>query len=67
MRGLDCRVGVVWRAIGSCGPDFTATWVVDIESLARLGLNPLAANVRLVFEDLGIVDLFVRQLSLPAL
>ena len=57
--GLASIVGVFSGVLRSSGPNFVATWIVDVETLSGLGFDPLAAYVTLVLENVRIVDLDV--------
>jgi len=54
---LDGRIGVLGRAVWRRGPDFAVAWVVDVEALAALRLDPLAAYKSFVAEEVRIVEL----------
>lgn len=61
---LDSGIGVVCCAVWCGGPNFAIAWIVNIESLSGLGLNPFASNEGFVAEDLAILELFHDCVSL---
>ena len=61
MRDLGGIVRIVRPTVWCRGPDFAAARVVNIETLARLRLNPFATDEILVLEEVRIVCLPVGQ------
>ena len=50
-------IGVFWGAVWRRGPDLAITWVIDVESFARLGFDPFSANEGLVVPQVWVIDL----------